>query len=108
MTSTNWQENARGGAAVAEVHSGGTRTVACHYVKKGPEGSSVCTAGQTSYLPSEFELQEYCRSDRYRLCPFYCRRQVAEDAEAFLGKERESAEGGKKAPDAGKDPHEQR
>ncbi|MBI5204014.1 MAG: hypothetical protein HZA11_03760 [Nitrospirae bacterium] len=30
-----------------------------------------CIAAEKPYGPSLFELEEYCRSDRYKRCPFY-------------------------------------
>ncbi len=30
-----------------------------------------CSATDAYYIPSAFELDEYCRSSRYRMCPFY-------------------------------------
>ena len=30
-----------------------------------------CNAGPRAYMPSEFEMREYCRSSRYKICPFY-------------------------------------
>lgn len=30
-----------------------------------------CKALKEVYIPSTFELDEYCRQDRYKLCPFY-------------------------------------
>ncbi len=30
-----------------------------------------CTAVPESYIPSIFELDEYCRGPRHRLCPLY-------------------------------------
>ncbi len=56
----------------------------CPYIKSTP--AAVCRAAQSSYCPSEFELKEYCLSERHRMCPFYCKRHVAEDAESLLGK----------------------
>ncbi len=32
-----------------------------------------CAASRDVYVPSEFELNEYCRSTRYTICPLYCR-----------------------------------
>ncbi len=32
-----------------------------------------CSASRDVYVPSEFEFNEYCRSIRYTICPFYCR-----------------------------------
>ncbi len=37
---------------------------------KGKE-NPVCTATDSAYIPSAFELEEYCRTSRYRLCSFY-------------------------------------
>lgn len=31
----------------------------------------TCSATDRPYIPSSFELQEYCRRDRFRMCPFY-------------------------------------
>lgn len=30
-----------------------------------------CTAGDGPYVPSLFELEEYCREFRHARCPFY-------------------------------------
>ncbi len=30
-----------------------------------------CKAGKNVYVPSSFELGEYCRSKRHKICPFY-------------------------------------
>ncbi len=30
-----------------------------------------CTAAQGAYIPSSFELMEYCKSNRRRMCPLY-------------------------------------
>ncbi len=83
------------------------RAMYCPHLAKDREGKRRCSAGQQSYLPSAFELQEYCSAERYRLCPFYCKRQTERDAEALLGKERACAEGGTEAPTPGKDRHDQ-
>jgi hypothetical protein len=32
-----------------------------------------CNAGPRAYMPSDFEMREYCRSSRYKICPFYVR-----------------------------------
>ncbi len=32
---------------------------------------SSCNAGSRTYMPSDFEMSEYCRSSRYKICPFY-------------------------------------
>ncbi len=37
---------------------------------KGKE-NPVCTATDSAYIPSSFELEEYCLTSRYRLCAFF-------------------------------------
>jgi len=32
-----------------------------------------CKALQKTYVPSPFELREYCKSNRHKVCPFYLR-----------------------------------
>jgi hypothetical protein len=32
-----------------------------------------CNSMREVYLPSDFELEEYCQSTRHKLCPFYGR-----------------------------------
>ncbi len=32
-----------------------------------------CSASRDVYVPSDFELNEYCQSIRYSICPFYCK-----------------------------------
>jgi hypothetical protein len=34
-----------------------------------------CSARREVYVPSIFELGEYCKSTRYKVCPFYCAAQ---------------------------------
>ena len=34
-----------------------------------------CSARREVYVPSIFELGEYCKSTRYKICPFYCAAQ---------------------------------
>ncbi len=34
-----------------------------------------CSARREVYVPSIFELGEYCRSTRYKVCPLYCAAQ---------------------------------
>jgi hypothetical protein len=34
-----------------------------------------CSARREVYVPSTFELGEYCKSTRYKVCPFYCAAQ---------------------------------
>ncbi len=31
-----------------------------------------CMADRAVYIPSIFELDEYCKSGRHKMCPFYC------------------------------------
>ncbi|HEB75445.1 MAG TPA: hypothetical protein ENJ04_03740 [Nitrospirae bacterium] len=33
--------------------------------------ASPCRAGDTPYVPSGFQLTEYCRSTDHRKCPFF-------------------------------------
>jgi hypothetical protein len=35
------------------------------------EKNNLCTETGAAYMPSPFELEEYCRTGRYRVCPFY-------------------------------------
>ncbi len=30
-----------------------------------------CKALQQSYVPSSFELEEYCKSNKHKMCPLY-------------------------------------
>jgi hypothetical protein len=39
---------------------------------------SSCSANKEVYVPSRFELEEYCRDSRHRMCPFYCAAEVGE------------------------------
>lgn len=32
-----------------------------------------CTAAKAVYVPSIFELDEYCKESRHTMCPFYCK-----------------------------------
>ena len=34
-----------------------------------------CSARREVYVPSIFELGEYCKCSRYKVCPFYCEAQ---------------------------------
>jgi|GEM_PF-5022298 len=31
----------------------------------------ACKAGPRSYVPSSFEIEEYCKTGRHRVCPLY-------------------------------------
>ncbi len=35
-----------------------------------------CTESREGYIPSAFEMEEYCASSRYTLCPLFCRSQA--------------------------------
>ena len=39
---------------------------------------SSCIANSEVYIPSSFELAEYCRSSGHRRCPFYVARKSDE------------------------------
>ncbi len=43
----------------------------CPFLK----GTYVFSCGRDDdvYVPSNFELEEYCTKMRYRICPFYCK-----------------------------------
>lgn len=41
-----------------------------------------CAADKAVYVPSIFELNEYCKENRHKMCPFYCR--VANDGQFVL------------------------
>ncbi len=34
-----------------------------------------CSVSREAYVPSAFEMEEYCTSSRHSLCPFYAKRQ---------------------------------
>ncbi len=35
-----------------------------------------CTAVKEGYIPSTFELDEYCRREKHKMCPLYCKAQT--------------------------------
>jgi hypothetical protein len=35
-----------------------------------------CTAIREGYIPSTFELDEYCRLARHKMCPLYCKAET--------------------------------
>ncbi len=37
-----------------------------------------CAAKKEVYVPSTFEIDEYCKNDRHKICPHYCKRESAE------------------------------
>ncbi len=49
----------------------------CPYLKLSD--TIYCLATDAAYIPSSFELKEYCRSSRNRMCPFY-RKRTREDS----------------------------
>lgn len=49
---------------MAEIST--VRIIRCPYLTKG-----ICSACEKPYLPSPFELEEYCRRFEHRKCPFY-------------------------------------
>ncbi|MEE9524863.1 MAG: hypothetical protein V3V59_08975 [Thermodesulfovibrionales bacterium] len=55
----------------------------CPYLKGGK--SSGCNAQRNPYLPSWFELQEYCKTTQaFKKCPFY---RINTDKRFILSKE---------------------
>ncbi len=34
-----------------------------------------CSVGREPYVPSAFEMAEYCTTTRHTLCPFFARRE---------------------------------
>ena len=44
-----------------------------------------CSASRDVYVPSEFELNEYCKSTRYKICPFYCKASASDCKLDFAG-----------------------
>jgi len=32
-----------------------------------------CKSSRDVYVPSAFELEEYCKSRRHKICPYYCK-----------------------------------
>ncbi len=35
-----------------------------------------CRALEEEYIPSAFELDEYCKHDLHKMCPFYCKAEA--------------------------------
>jgi hypothetical protein len=33
----------------------------------------ICTAGDGSFVPSAFEIEEYCKTKLHKICPIYCK-----------------------------------
>jgi len=36
-----------------------------------------CTAVKEGYIPSTFELDEYCRQKKHKMCPLYCKAELS-------------------------------
>lgn len=36
-----------------------------------------CTAVKEGYIPSTFELDEYCRQIKHKMCPLYCEAELS-------------------------------
>jgi hypothetical protein len=36
-----------------------------------------CTAVKEGYIPSTAELDEYCRQERHKMCPLYCKAELS-------------------------------
>jgi hypothetical protein len=47
----------------------------CHFLSGNY--MKYCSESREVYVPSAFELEEYCTSSRYTLCPLFCRKQAA-------------------------------
>ncbi len=47
----------------------------------------ACKAGRHSYVPSSFEIEEYCKTGRHGICPFYPS-STAENAGDFVKPDR--------------------
>ena len=47
-----------------------------------------CTAVKEGYIPSTFELDEYCRRERHRICPLYCKTETDRKLNLSVGTER--------------------
>lgn len=46
----------------------------------------ACKAEHRAYMPSPFEIQEYCTTTRHKVCPFYFK-VVTEHKKGFIGDE---------------------
>ncbi len=40
-----------------------------------------CTAVTEGYIPSTFELDAYCRQEKHKQCPLYCKARGIADSE---------------------------
>jgi hypothetical protein len=48
-----------------------------HLIRR--KGIVECSALETPYVPSLFELGEYCRTNDHRKCPFYLKEIICID-----------------------------
>ncbi|MCL4475998.1 MAG: hypothetical protein M1508_07210 [Nitrospirae bacterium] len=46
-------------------------TMKCPQLNRRPV--AACKVLDGTYVPSEFQLQEYCKSKKHKKCPFYAR-----------------------------------
>jgi hypothetical protein len=47
----------------------------CEFLKEDPRLS--CTINDESlYIPSAYQLREYCRTERHAICPFFSNRSL--------------------------------
>lgn len=59
-------------------------TMKCPHLEKWVV--SVCKAKENLYVPSNFQLHEYCRTQSYRKCPFLLRNvTVKKERELVIG-----------------------
>ena len=40
------------------------------------DGPLICNASQLTYIPTDFQYEEYCRKKDHRKCPFYLDRKL--------------------------------
>lgn len=43
----------------------------------------TCRARVNVYVPSSFEMREYCKTGRHKVCPFYSRARSLEQRQLF-------------------------
>jgi hypothetical protein len=55
----------------------------CGFLK----GKVRCDATVGEFIPSSFEIQEYCRTRRHKVCPFYFRKKRTENTVGASSKE---------------------
>jgi hypothetical protein len=54
-----------------------SRTKKCEYLSG--EYVLACKANKVLYVPSSFEMEEYCKSIRHVVCPFYMKVEAFAD-----------------------------